>query len=1151
MRHTEDSKDRLDGGGAEGKFGAGGFRWLNCAQFGGALNDNFLKLAIIYALGVWWTGKDPKEILGLVGAAFALPFLLFLGIGGNFADRFSKSKVAQVSKFFEIVVAGGAVVAFYFQSVWGLFAVAFLMSTQSAIFGPVKYGIIPELVGRSGIAKANGYIQSATYLAIIAGTLLAPAVSGLSSQNYVLMGAIAGAIAIAGWMFSLGIPRTRSSGSTRPISPLILPDLIKTLRYIHSDGFLSLAVWGSAYFSFVAGFAQLNLLSYGTEHLGLGGAESSTVLFLFIAFGIGAGSLMAGKLSRRGIEFGIVPVGAGMIAICSLGLGFLWTGGFWEASLLCGAMGVGAGLFIVPVESFIQYRSNPARRGEVVAATGWLSWAGILAASALVYALPAIGVGAAGGFVIVGIMVVGLFAFAMYQLPDFFVRFFVMIITRFYFRMNVEGQDNVPAQGPALIVTNHTSLLDAAFLLASQPRRIRFLMEREYLESSSAPMRCLFQLMGVIPVSKKATPKDIMGALLEARAALRDGWLVGVFPEGTLSRTGHMLPFKRGYQKIVKDTGAGIVPSYIDGAYGTRASYAFEQPKPLSTGDFRRTVGLVFGEMVSDQTGPNELRDLVGGLAEQASLQRGWSQGSVGRRLVRSCRANWNRAAVRDSSGKRLNYGEFLTGVIAVGGKLLSRLGDGEKIVGVMLPPSVAGSVVNVALALNRKVSANINYTSSAEAIGEAIKLGGIKTVVTSRVFLEKTGIRLGVANVIFMEDVAGTVGLGAKVGAFLMARFLPAGLLSSHEGWSPDEMLTVLFSSGSTALPKGIMLSHRNVTSNIDAFSSVARVRKGDSLLGVLPFFHSMGYTTTLWFPLLRGIEACCHHHPLECDHIEKLCLGGRVTIVVGTPTFMMAWARKIGKECLGNLRWACAGAEKMRPRLADLFENKFGIRPMEGYGTTECSPVVAVNVPDVDVDGVCQKGVKEGTAGRALPNILCRVVDRETGETVATNCSGVLLVKGPSVMLGYLGNPKKTAEVLVDGWYNTGDIATIDEDGFISITDRLSRFSKIGGEMVSHTAVEEEIRSVAGKRIPTGTAGLVITGVEDEKRGEKLVVVYENDIDDVAGIKKLVLESDMPNLWKPASQNWVAVDKIPTLGTGKLDLGQIKLLARKGENE
>jgi acyl-[acyl-carrier-protein]-phospholipid O-acyltransferase/long-chain-fatty-acid--[acyl-carrier-protein] ligase len=1153
MEGTEDTKSSID-------RGLGGFRYLNLAQFGGALNDNFLKLAIIYALATYGTFSNEKEVLGLVGIAFALPFLLFLGLAGTLADKYSKSKITQYSRFAEIFIGLLAAYAFYLGSSYLLFGVALLMSAQSALFSPSKYGIIPELVGKTKISQANGYIQATTYIAIIVGTLIAPAISTLSNQNFVLMGLIASVIGLLGWFFSLGLPKTPPSQAIGALEGLqmnrasiwIWPDIQRSLRHIHKDGFLTLAVWGSAYFSFIAGFAQLNLLSYGTEHLGLQSKEASTWIFLLIALGIGAGSLVAGKLSSSNIEFGIVPIGSTILCGSSILLALIPEGSLWSGMIIALIMGVGAGLFVVPIDSFIQYRTPPEVRGEIIATAGWLAWVGILLASLLVYALPILELSAAQGFLIIGILVSLLLAASIYYLPDFFLRFFVMVITRLFYKINISGLANVPSEGPALIVANHASLIDAVCLLSSQPRRIRFVMEREYIEKSNILLRFLFGLMGVIPISTKGKPKDIIRAIQGARKALEEGYLVGIFPEGALCRTGHMLPFKEGYLRITKGVNAQIVPAYIDGVFGTRSSYAYNNPRPFAPSDFNRTLGLVYGPPLDGDTPPKELRDKVRELAWEASTLRTNHEGSLGTCFVNNAKKNWSKLAIADSSGKKLTYGKMLSGCIALGSKLSGILDSNEKAIGILLPPSVAGVIVNVTLTLQRKVSANLNYTSSQEAIISCLEIAEITTIITSKAFIEKSKFPLEEilkkrsARVIYLEDVFAQITKLEKLGAYLMAKELPTSMLTSQEGWTPDEMGTILFSSGSTSLPKGIMLSHRNIKSNIDAFSTVCRIQPKDCIAGVLPFFHSMGYTTTMWFPLLKSIKGVYHHHPLECDSIESLCQKEEVTIIVGTPTFMLGWVRKIKPEAFSKLRWACAGAEKMRPKLADMFEARFGIRPMEGYGSTECSPVISANVPNVSIDGLEQIGYKEGTAGKPMPNLKCKVVDKDTGEEVDTNQSGLLLVKGPSIMLGYINNPVKTSEVLVEGWYNTGDIVTMDEEEFITITDRLSRFSKIGGEMVSHTAVEEGIKKAIQTVVQGKTAIFAVSSVPDDKKGERLVVLYEKDLGEREELSNAVSTSDMPNLWKPNKTSWVEIEKIPILGTGKLDLAGIKKIAQ-----
>jgi acyl-[acyl-carrier-protein]-phospholipid O-acyltransferase/long-chain-fatty-acid--[acyl-carrier-protein] ligase len=310
-----------------------------------------------------------------------------------------------------------------------------------------------------------------------------------------------------------------------------------------------------------------------------------------------------------------------------------------------------------------------------------------------------------------------------------------------------------------------------------------------------------------------------------------------------------------------------------------------------------------------------------------------------------------------------------------------------------------------------------------------------------------------------------------------------------------------------------------------------------------VLPFFHSFGFTAGLWFPLTRGMAVVYHHHPLETDAIGKLAKEHRATILMGTPTFLTAWIRKIEPDHFAHLRWVVVGAEKLRAKVADMFERRFGIRPLEGYGATECSPVIAVNVPDLEADGLRQCGTLEGSVGRPLPNLRCRVQDPESGAPVGRGEPGLLWVKGPSVMSRYLNNPEKTEEVLQDGWYNTGDIVRQDADGFITITDRLTRFSKLAGEMVSHSAVEEALQQAIG----CTPDQLAVTGVSDAKKGERLVVVYVQELGDPASFQEAIRSLDIPNLWKPDSRSWLPVETLPTLGTGKLDLKGLKSIARE----
>jgi acyl-[acyl-carrier-protein]-phospholipid O-acyltransferase/long-chain-fatty-acid--[acyl-carrier-protein] ligase len=406
----------------------------------------------------------------------------------------------------------------------------------------------------------------------------------------------------------------------------------------------------------------------------------------------------------------------------------------------------------------------------------------------------------------------------------------------------------------------------------------------------------------------------------------------------------------------------------------------------------------------------------------------------------------------------------------------------------------------------------------------------------------------------VFLEDLFGEATGFEKAWAAATAFVLPATVLARIYRGAADarSMATVIFSSGSTGRPKGVMLSHHNVLSNLEAMRQVFSLQKADRFLGVLPFFHSFGFTVTLWFPLTSGAGACYHANPMDAKTIGKMVARHRATLMMATPTFYAAYVRKCAAEQFATLRLALVGAEKLREPLAREFHEKYGIELTEGYGATEMAPVIAVNRPDA-IDGrIRQAGRKEGSVGHPLPGVAVKVVNPETVfdagpgvefqalGSLPANREGMLLVKGPNRMMGYLRQPERTAAVLRDGWYVTGDIAKIDEDGFVRITDRLSRFSKIAGEMVPHIRVEEVV-SEALVDFPCA-----VTAIPDERKGEQLVVFHTATDVSAEELWKRLASSELPKLWIPRRENLRYIEAIPTLGSGKLDLKKLRELAR-----
>ncbi len=468
-----------------------------------------------------------------------------------------------------------------------------------------------------------------------------------------------------------------------------------------------------------------------------------------------------------------------------------------------------------------------------------------------------------------------------------------------------------------------------------------------------------------------------------------------------------------------------------------------------------------------------------------------------------------------------------------------------ERFVGILLPPSVAAVVANAALPLCGRVAVNLNYTATSDTLNYCLRKCGVRHVLTSRRFLEKLELKLD-AKLVYLEDFKDRATLGDKLAGAFGAYVCPLPLVERQLGIDklrPDDLLTVIFTSGSTGQPKGVMLSFGNVGSNVAAIDQVVQLTEDDVLCGILPFFHSLGFTVTLWAPLTLNIKAAYHFSPLDAQQIGKLCNQHHVTIMLSTPTFLRSYVKRIAPENFASLDVVVAGAEKLPPDLCDAFEHKFGVRPVEGYGTTELSPLVSVNIPPSRAHAGSRDGLKEGTVGRPVPGVSAKVVDPDSGADLPAGQPGLLLVKGPNVMQGYLGQPDLTAKVLRDGWYVTGDMAKLDEQGFITITGRQSRFSKIGGEMVPHGRVEDLLQRIIAA--DDQQLAVAVTAIDDERKGERLLVLHTHSDKSPEQMARELAEAGLPNLWIPAPDSFFEVDAIPVLGTGKLDLQGVKSLA------
>ena len=1108
----------------------GGFLAFLWTQFLGAFNDNAYRIIVsLRAVHIVAQADESGKYLALAGAIFVLPSLLFTGYAGQLADAISKRKVLIGVKIFEIAVMALGILVFFSHSVALMFVVLFLMAVHYTVFSPAKYSIVPELVSDRDLSRANALLEMTTLVAIVLGTSVGPFLFTAWKTAEWKIGVVLTTVAVVGCLTSFRITRVPAAGARAPWRLNPLAELTAGTKHLLRDRPLWLAVMAISYFWFLALLFQMDLVLLGSETLH---ASDRVVglLMTCLSLGIGAGSMLAGRLSGDKVEIGLVPLGSIFMGVFSLGL-YAARGSYAASVAMLSLLGIAAGVFFVPLNAYLQQRSESGEKGRIIATNNIYNTLGMLLATAVFY-LCHDGLHISPPHIILtfGFVSLGITVYIATVVDDFLIRFLLWFLTHTVFRISIVGQENVPFRGPALLVSNHMSHVDGFLVGACVQRFIRFMVWKPYYEMKA--LHWFFRKTHAIPVGGG---RDAVEAIRAARQELAAGHVVCIFAEGAISRTGNILPFKRGMEKIMDGLDVPIIPVHLDRLWGSifsfeRGRFFWKWPRRIPY-----PVTVSFGNPMPTNSTAQEVRQAIQELAAEATAHRQTAGDTLPRRLIRSARRNWSHFAMADSTGRELTYGRMLTGGVLVAN--WARTLRDEQMIGVLLPPSVAGALVNVGVTLAGRVPVNLNFTAGPEAMAAARERCAIRTVVTSRVFLAKAKIEAQ-EGMVFVEDILAHVSPLARLRALLTARFVPARLLAGAA--RPETLATVIFSSGSTGIPKGVMLSHYNVLANIEAMAQLFWIGERDRIVGVLPFFHSFGYTVTIWFPLIAGCGVVYHPNPTDAKAVGELIAKYHATFLLSTPTFCSGYTRKCSPEEFASLRFVLVGAEKLREPIAAAFREKFGVELLEGYGCTEMAPVVAVNAPNFQAGKDSQLGNQPGTVGHPMPGVAAQVVDPATFAPLPPNQPGLLLVKGSNRMIGYLGEPQRTAEALHEGWYITGDIAAIDDEGFIRITDRLSRFSKIAGEMVPHLWIEDAIANVLG------SAPCAVTSVADDRRGERLVALYVHEMEPAELWQKLA-ETDLPRLWIPKRENLYRVESLPQLGTGKLDLRGLKMRAEE----
>ncbi|MDR3113327.1 MAG: AMP-binding protein [Endomicrobium sp.] len=730
--------------------------------------------------------------------------------------------------------------------------------------------------------------------------------------------------------------------------------------------------------------------------------------------------------------------------------------------------------------------------------------------------------------------------------PVMAMHIFIWVLNHTFYKIRTVGYANLP-QGGGLIVSNSVSYIDVVLIFSAIKRPVKFFVNKEFSEHPF--LKPFLDSSNSIPIDPNGTPKAIAAALKDARRSIQNGQLVCIFAEGELTRTGLMLPFKRGYEFVVRNLDVPIIPLHLDRIWGSTFSFVDRKLKWRIPQHVPYPVTVSIGKPLPSSAQPFQVRLAVQELGAEAFKLRGDKQKKLHIGFIREAKRRPFKFCFGEF-GVSLNYGQVFSLAVSLAKRIKDNYKD-EK-VGVFMPTCVSCAVANIAILMAGKIPVNLNYTYSKEILSACIEQCQMKQIISSRAFCDKTNMHYFDDLMVYFEDIKSSIALFEKIKNFAALILLPRKLLVKYyvkgDAANIDDIAAIIFSSGSTGQPKGIMLTHQNIGSNVEGIYKIISLQKDDIIAGILPLFHAFGYTATFWLAAYYGLGAAFHTSPLESQKIGELVEKFKCTIIFATPTFLNSYVKKCTKEQFATLRIVIAGAEKLKKAISNAFFEKFQKSVFEGYGATEVSPIVSLGISSY-VDPKTKKmqfGNKLGTVGHPLPGVAAKIVDRETYELLPFGREGMLLVKGPNVMKGYLNNPQKTAEVIKDGWYVTGDISIIDADGFIAITDRINRFSKIGGEMVPQIKVEEEIHNAAN----ASEHFAVVTSIPDDKRGERLMVLYKGDPD----VDKILLEMrsrGLPKLWIPKKENFYKVESFPVLGTGKMDLKGIKTFAEKLAND
>ena len=1108
---------------------------LCISQACGAVNDNLVKTALL-SMAIFRMHYSGAMLIALAGILFILPYAVLSATAGLLADKFPKSSVARAAKLVELPLMGCAAFGFLEGDVALLVAVVGGLGVQAAFFSPVKYGLLPELLSEGELVRGNGYIEASTFISILAGTILGGALVA-APGGIAIVAALGLVLACVGAVSAFFIPTRKAAAPNLAMRWNLWRDTSDVIRSAKADQTIWYCVLGVSWFWMVGAILTNELPIIVRDVLHAGSSVQSLLLGAF-SVGIGLGSLLCGRLLRARPSTSLVGLSlAGIASFCGcfavtisiarpVSVGIPAMLAHADVLLMLAALisiAMCGGLFSVPLFAIMQSRSPRDRHARVIAASNIINALFIVLGSALTATMSALGLSVSKVLALTA--VINLVALACYIAINrrATTRGALRMYFRIFHRARVQGLENVGSAGArAVIIVNHLSRLDGIFIAAFLEGNSVFALSITQARTS----RLLRSMADVMPIN----PTNAV-ALKTVIDIVRSGRPVVIFPEGRISETGALMKIYDGAGVVADRASATVVPIRIEGLRCHRSSRAQERSKRrlfphIALTAFPGRTLPVPREIVGTARRRALTHEISRIMAEAAFSAAPSDQTIFSALLHARARFDIGHPVVGDLTlqddasmlATELGYGRLILSSIVLGRAIEAITAPGEA-VGVLLPNAAAAAVTFFALQSVGRVAAMMNFTSGPANLIAACRMGPLHTVLTSRRFIEKAKLEIEIeaisrhSTIVYLEDIRDGLSFAAKLRGKLAALFagrMPGATID------PDVTAVILFTSGSESAPKGVALSHRNLVSNCYQVASVVDISPADRLFNALPMFHSFGLTGGLLLPLFNGIRVFLYSSPLHYKLVPELVYAEQSSIMFGTDSFLSGYARAAHPADFQTLRYIFAGAEKLRPETRDIYMRLFNKPIFEGYGVTETSPVLALNT---------YREARLGTVGQFVPGLQVELLP-----VAGIDHGGTLQVRGPNVMLGYLHADRPgVIEPPMDGWHDTGDVVTIDADGYVTIQGRVRRFVKIAGEMISMTAVE----TLAASLWPDDQHAIV--AMPDPRRGERLLLVTTRRNAATSDLLRHAKSRGFPELAVPRIVLTRA--DIPLLGTGKID--------------